>query len=72
MSRRLFLQLLTALLGGFGLSAMAQTKLNSPFKPLEADWKILQVSSVARFQYYQGEALWTQLATGQPITLRQT
>lgn len=69
MSRRLFLQLLTALLGGFGLSAMAQTKLNSPFKPLEADWKILQVLSVARFQYYQGEALWTQLATGQPITL---
>nr|WP_281722197.1 hypothetical protein [Nitrosomonas nitrosa] len=44
-------------------------KPNSLFKPPDADWKILQVSPVAGFQYYQGEALWPQLATGQPIPL---
>ncbi|HBZ29977.1 MAG TPA: hypothetical protein DEO56_05200 [Nitrosomonas nitrosa] len=69
MSRRVFLQSLVALLGGVALSAMAQTKPNSLFKPLDADWKILQVSPVAGFQYYQGEALWPQLAAGQPIPL---
>lgn len=69
MSRRVFLQSLVALLGGVALSAMAQTKTNSLFKPPDADWKILQVLPVAEFQYYQGEALWPQLATGQPIPL---
>lgn len=69
MSRRVFLQSLVALLGGVALSAMAQTKPNSLFKPPDADWKILQVSPVAGFQYYQGEALWPQLTTGQPIPL---
>ncbi len=69
MSRRVFLQSLMTLLGGLALPAITQTKPDSPFKPPETDWKTLQVSSVAGFQYYQGETLWPQLATGQRVTL---
>jgi hypothetical protein len=44
MSRRVFLQSLTALLGGFALPVIAQTKPYSPFKLLDTDWRILQIS----------------------------
>lgn len=33
--------------------------------------KTLQISPVAGFQYYEGEACWASLATGQPLTLRR-
>lgn len=62
-SRRIFLKSLTALLGGFSLPAIAYTK------PDQERWKTLQTSSIAGFQYYQGETLWPQLATGQFVTL---
>ncbi|MBZ0091586.1 MAG: HIRAN domain-containing protein [Sulfuricellaceae bacterium] len=32
-------------------------------------WKIVQTFPVAGFQYHSGEALWPQLAAGQPLTL---
>lgn len=69
MSRRVFLQSLTALLGGFALPAMTQTKPDLQLKPAGTQWKTLQTSPIAGFQYHQGEALWPQLATGQPVTL---
>jgi hypothetical protein len=72
MSRRLFLQSLTVLFGEITLTAMAQAKPESP-SPLSSkphtDWKTLQVSPVAGFQYYQGETLWQQLATGHGVRL---
>jgi len=63
MSRRAFLKSLTALVGGITLPALAHTKpkLGTP--------KTLQRSPVAGFQYHQGEALWPQLAIGQPLQL---
>ncbi|MCC8997625.1 MAG: HIRAN domain-containing protein [Nitrosomonas sp.] len=63
MSRRAFLQSLTALLSGLALPAISQAK------PERMQWKTLQTSPVAGFQYHQGETLWPQLATGQPLTL---
>ena len=63
MSRRVFLQSFTALLGGFALPALPQPKLETN------RWKTLQISPVAGFQYHRGETLWPQLATGQPLTL---
>jgi len=63
MSRRVFLQSFTALLGGFALPALTQAK------PAAKQWKTLQISPVAGFQYHHGETLWPQLATGQSVTL---
>jgi len=63
MSRRAFLKSLTALVGSFAMPAVvrAATPPESP--------KTLQRSPVAGFQYHQGEALWPQLAAGQPLQL---
>lgn len=61
MSRRAFLKSLTALVGGLALPALA--------KPAPAAQKVLQHSPLAGFQYHHGEALWPQLATGQPLQL---
>ena len=62
MSRRAFLKSLTALAGGFVLpAAHARTSRQA--------WKIVQTFPVAGFQYHSGEALWQQLAAGQPLTL---
>ena len=63
MSRRIFLKSLASLLGGFALPAIAYAK------PGQVRWKTLQISPVAGFQYYQGESLWPQLATGQFVDL---
>lgn len=63
MSRRAFLKSLTALFGGFVLPAIVHAKSNSGAS------KILQYSPVAGFQYHHGEALWSQLAVGQPLQL---
>ncbi|QOJ22097.1 MAG: HIRAN protein [Gammaproteobacteria bacterium] len=38
-------------------------------KPESSQWKTLQISPVAGFQYHHGATLWPQLATGQPLTL---
>lgn len=38
-------------------------------KPAAKQWKTLQISSVAGFQYHRGETLWPQLATGQLLSL---
>jgi hypothetical protein len=63
MFRRVFLQSFTALIGGFAFPAMLQSK------PELSQWKTLQISPVAGFQYHHGETLWPQLATGQSFTL---
>lgn len=69
MLRRVFLKSFTALLSGFALPAMTQSKLDSLRGFNDATWKTLQISPVAGFQYHQGETLWMQLAAGQPLTL---
>ncbi|WP_240142585.1 hypothetical protein [Nitrosomonas oligotropha] len=51
MSRRVFLQSLTALLGGLALPTLTQAK------PATKPWKTLQISPIAGFQYHQGETL---------------
>jgi|GEM_PF-6956547 len=51
MSRRVFLQSFTALLGGFAPPAMLQSK------PESSQWKTLQISPVAGFQYHRSEQL---------------
>lgn len=61
MLRRAFLKSLTALAGGFAMPGAAHAS--------RATWKTLQTSPVAGFQYHQGEALWLQLAIGQPVAL---
>ncbi|MCK9201010.1 MAG: HIRAN domain-containing protein [Gallionella sp.] len=63
MSRRAFLKSITALIGGLALPALAHAK------PGFGTSKSLQHSPVAGFQYHQGEALWPQLAAGQPLQL---
>ncbi len=69
MLRRVFLKSFTALLSGFAFPAMTQSKPDSLRGFNDAAWKTLQISPVAGFQYHQGETLWPQLATGQPLTL---
>ena len=63
MSRRVFLQSLTALFGGFALPALTQAK------PAAKQWKTLQISPVAGFQYHRSETLCPQLATDRSLTL---
>ncbi|HEY3326815.1 MAG TPA: HIRAN domain-containing protein [Novimethylophilus sp.] len=52
---------MTALAGGIALPGAAHASRET--------WKTLQTSPVAGFQYHHGDALWPQLAVGQPITL---
>lgn len=61
MLRRAFLQSLSALVGGFVLPGAVHASREA--------WKTLQISPVAGFQYHSGEALWAQLAVGQPLAL---
>lgn len=61
MSRRLFLQSLSTLLGGLVMPAVV--------KASQSRFKTLQTSPIAGFQYYQGETLWTQLTINQPLQL---
>lgn len=61
MLRRAFIKSLTALAGGFAMPRAAHASRET--------WKTLQVSPIAGFQYHNGEALWLQLAAGQPLTL---
>ncbi|PIQ09929.1 MAG: HIRAN protein [Hydrogenophilales bacterium CG_4_9_14_3_um_filter_59_35] len=63
MSRRAFLNSLTGLIGCFALPAATQASIRS------GTWKTLQTSPLAGFQYHSGETLWSQLATGQRLTL---
>jgi len=63
MSRRAFLKSLTALVGSIALPIAAHASIRS------RTWKTLQTSPLAGFQYHSGEALWPQLAAGQPLTL---
>lgn len=63
MSRRAFLKSLTALVGGLALPAVARAAMTSD------GVKTLQHSPLAGFQYHHGEALWPQLAIGQPLQL---
>lgn len=61
MSRRLFLKNLTVLVSGLTLPAAAHARL--------ATHKTLQHSPIAGFQYHEGEAVWADLALGQPLQL---
>lgn len=69
MSRRVFLKTIMELLGGFALHAVSQVKANGESTFTGLQWKTLQTSPVAGFQYYRGEALWPQLEAGQMLTL---
>lgn len=61
MSRRLFLQSLSTLLGGLAIPAVSHAR--------QSHVKTLQTSPIAGFQHHQGETLWTQLAINQPLQL---
>jgi len=61
MSRRLFLQSLSTLLGGLAMPSVAKAR--------QTHVKTLQTSPIAGFQYHQSETLWTQLAINQPLQL---
>jgi hypothetical protein len=61
MSRRLFLQSLSPLLGGLAMPAVAKAR--------QTHVKTLQTAPIAGFQYHQGETLWTQIAINQPLQL---
>lgn len=61
MSRRSFLKNLAALTGGFAWLDSAHAH---PVKR-----KILQMSPVAGFQYYAGDAVWSDIVVGQSVQL---
>jgi hypothetical protein len=63
MSRRAFLKSLTALVGGIALPAIAHAATK------QTNWKTLQLSPIAGFQYHQGGTLWPRLAVSQPLQL---
>lgn len=63
MSRRAFLQSLTALVGGLALPAIASASSRGD------TWETLQTALLAGFQYHHGETLWPQLTAGQQLTL---
>mgnify|MGYP001195800408 CR=1 FL=1 len=63
MLRRVFLKSLAILASGLAVNAPARAA------SARGRWIALQVSSLAGFQYYQGEALWPMLAAGQPLEL---
>lgn len=61
MSRRLFLQSLGTLLGSLAMPAVVKAN--------QSNFKTLQTSPIAGFQYYQGETLWSQLSINQTVQL---
>jgi hypothetical protein len=63
MLRRTFLQTFSTLLSGIALPEIQRTER------ISSSWKILQISPIAGFQYYQGKALWPQLQEGQILKL---
>jgi hypothetical protein len=63
MLRRHFLKSLGLLTGSFALPNVAYSFTNT------SQFKTLQISPIAGFQYYQGETVWQKLAIGQPLQL---
>lgn len=61
MLRRHFLKSLGLLTNSFALPNVTYSLTNI------FQFKTLQISSIAGFQYYQGEKIWQQLAIGQPL-----
>ena len=62
MQRRHFIGLISSLLPGLAIGARSKA---------EPTTISIQESPIAGFQYHQGEALWPQLAIGQPLTLHR-
>ena len=60
MQRRHFIGLISSLLPGAAIGARST---------IEPSTITIQESPIAGFQYHLGEALWSQLAIGQPLTL---
>lgn len=61
MLRRHFLKSLGLLTSSFALPNVTYSLTNI------FQFKTLQISSIAGFQYYQGEKIWQQFAIGQPL-----
>ena len=62
MQRRHFIGLISSLLPGLAIGARSKA---------EPTTISIQESPIAGFQYHHGEALWPQLAIGQPLTLHR-
>lgn len=68
MYRRQFIKAFAAAFAGLTTSSVAQGKTHLP---QQTRTKLLQISPIAGFQYYQGDKVWSQLAQGQQITLQR-
>lgn len=68
MYRRQFIKAFAAAFAGLTTSSVVQGKTHLP---QQARTKLLQISPIAGFQYYQGDKVWPQLAQGQQITLQR-
>jgi len=68
MYRRQFIKAFAAAFAGFTTSSVAQVKMHLPDQTRP---KLLQISPIAGFQYYQGNIVWPRLVQGQLITLQR-
>jgi len=68
MDRRQLIKAFAAAFAGLATSSIAQGKM---YLPDQTRTKLLQISPIAGFQYYQGDKVWPQLAQGQQITLQR-
>lgn len=68
MYRRQFIKAFAAAFAGLATSSVVQGKM---YLPDQTRTKLLQISSIAGFQYYQGDKVWPQLVQGQQITLQR-
>ena len=68
MYRRQFIKAIGAAFAGLATSSIAQGKM---YLPDQTRTKLLQISPIAGFQYYQGNKVWSQLVQGQQITLQR-
>ena len=68
MDRRQLIKAFAAAFAGLATSSIAQGKTHLPH---QTRTKLLQISPIAGFQYYQGDKVWPQLAQGQLITLQR-
>ncbi|NOT14124.1 MAG: HIRAN protein [Methylotenera sp.] len=68
MYRRQFIKAFAAAFAGLATSSVAQGRT---YLPDQTRTKLLQISSIAGFQYYQGDKVWPQLVQGQQITLQR-
>lgn len=68
MDRRQLFKAFAAAFAGLATSSIAQGKM---YLPDQTRTKLLQISPIAGFQYYQGDNVWSHLMQGQQITLQR-